>query len=161
MKRKISYAELSAFSPCGDREPLFKGKSTLTVRQAIKAGASVGDILWVAGRLGLGRLCAEFANRCSARCASYPDSAAATAAARYASDAASYAAARCASYAARYATAPAARYATSSPAARYATSSAAAAAAASYAASSAASYASDAEITLQIADIITLFGDVT
>ena len=94
--RKLSLAQVLAMSPCNrdNRHLLFAGKKTLTLRQAIKAGASISDLLWVAGKLRLGKECAEFAKRCAERAQGY----AASDASSYARDAASYA-----SYAVSYA----------------------------------------------------------
>ena len=100
--------------PCSNIAHLFGHRRTLTVRQAIKAGAPIRDLLWVAGRLGLGHLCADFAARCAARCA--------------------------------------ARYA------RYATHADHAALHAAHATSAA---HADQERAAQVADFITLFGDIT
>ena len=51
----MTLARLRKLKPCQlERcEPLFKGKRSVTVRQALEAGVSIPDLLWVAGRLNL------------------------------------------------------------------------------------------------------------
>jgi hypothetical protein len=67
--RKLSKEQLIAMRPCdlSDRLQLFGERNTLTVRQALRAGATISDLLWVAGQLGLGEKCALFAQRCADR----------------------------------------------------------------------------------------------
>lgn len=59
----ITRDELLAFNPCGgaDRLALFGRRKSLTAAQALKAGASVRDVLWVVGRMGRKDLCVRFA----------------------------------------------------------------------------------------------------
>ena len=164
----LTKSQLITFKPCDldKRLALFGDKSRLTVRQALTLGISVSDILWVAGALGLGKECSDFAQSCAGRAARYATAGtAATDAARnarYAADAARYAA-RCA---ARYATAG-----TAATDARYAADATRCAArcAAHYAADAAdaasrnADYAADAvyysdELAIQKSDLIRIFG---
>ena len=135
-KLGLTKDELRAFAPCSldDRLALFGDRERLTVRQALKAGASVSDILWVAARLKLRAQIVEFAQRAAAEVAHLKNhrdtvSRSTVVAANYAStaaifarsanasalttDAAAYAndAAADAAYAADYATSAAAAYA--------------------------------------------------
>lgn len=66
---KITRAELAALEPCYlyERLQLFGRRKYLTASQALEAGATIEDILWVAGRLGLGVKCVEFAEACVKR----------------------------------------------------------------------------------------------
>jgi hypothetical protein len=65
----ITRDQLAAMKPCDldKRLALFGKRKSLTVAQALKAGATVRDILWVAGRLGLKAECAAFALACARR----------------------------------------------------------------------------------------------
>lgn len=105
---RITKEQLAAMRPCSlkERLALFEGHKTLGVREAFDLGASISDILWVAGRLGLGAECAQFAKKCAERVAHLKGANTANAAyyAASAANAAAYAA-----YAAAYA-ANAARY---------------------------------------------------
>jgi hypothetical protein len=47
------------------RLKLFSREKSMTAAQALKAGASVSDLLWVAGKLGLKRECVQFALACA------------------------------------------------------------------------------------------------
>jgi len=55
--------QLAAMEPCGltDRLAMFGRRKSMGVKQALAAGATVRDILWVAGRLGLKDKCVRFA----------------------------------------------------------------------------------------------------
>ena len=65
----ITRDQLAAMKPCvlDKRLALFGKRKSLTVGQALKAGATVRDVLWVAGRLGLKAECAAFALACARR----------------------------------------------------------------------------------------------
>ena len=67
----LSFAELSAMAPCrlGERRSWFgtSGRKRLNVVQALNAGASFEDILWVAMKLGRKDLCVRFALLCAQR----------------------------------------------------------------------------------------------
>jgi len=51
----MTLTQLRELEPCHleHHEPLFEGKRSMTVRQALEAGVSIPDLLWVAGRLNL------------------------------------------------------------------------------------------------------------
>jgi len=156
---------LIAMKPCdlSDRIALFGKRQELTARQAFKAGASIRDLLWVAGKLGRKEECARFALACAQRVAKYDKSGTAQpcidAANAYVADpsevnlqlswkarcaaAATYADAAATAYAAADAAADAATYAAAdaADAAAYAADADATAAAAAYAADAAAAYA--------------------
>ena len=159
----LTKEQLISFKPCGLEYhlSLFSGRRSLTVRTAIKAGVSVSDILWVAGRLGEFEKIVEFAKGCA-------NSAAASAAsARYAVNSAASAAdyANSADYA-DYANSDAnsaADYVNSAASARYAANAAADSAnsAARYAVSAASAAASAyifAEEKRQLDHLVKLFG---
>lgn len=65
----LSPAELAALKPCSDRTALFAGRNRMTAREALDAGATVADLLWVAGKLGLKAECVAFAIACAERVA--------------------------------------------------------------------------------------------
>jgi hypothetical protein len=134
---------LKALKPCDldDRLAMFPVSGKLSLKQAIKAGFSVSDLLWVAGKLGFGKECAIFAANCAKRAKQY-------AAADYAAD---YAAAYAAD-AAYYADAVAAYYADA--VAAYAV------AAAAYAVAAAAYAGVINERELQMKDIVKIFGKI-
>lgn len=71
MTIKLTRDQLAAMHPCdADRRlTLFGRRKTMTARQALAAGATIGDLLWVAGRLGLKRECVQFALLCAQRTA--------------------------------------------------------------------------------------------
>lgn len=103
----LEVGDLIDMQPCdlSKRLALFGERKRLTVRQALKAGASVSDILWVAGRLKLRDQIVEFAKRAAAEVAHLKDGSGRYAAA-YAADYATCAArdgAVNAAYAAGYA----------------------------------------------------------
>jgi len=131
MRITLTRQQLIDLKPCdlSERLKLFGVRDKLTIRQAIKAGATVSDLLWVAGRRGPEALpsIVTFARNAAARApadAAYAASSSARAAAYAASSSA-----RAAEYAARYA-------------ARYASRDAARAA----------------EVKQQLADLVRLFG---
>ena len=68
---KVTIEELRALNPCDldARLALFGRRKALTVTQAVEAGATVEDILWVAGRLGHKERCVRFAVACARRVA--------------------------------------------------------------------------------------------
>ena len=51
----LTLTQLRELEPCHleRHEPLFEAKPSMTVRQALEAGVSIPDLLWVAGRLNL------------------------------------------------------------------------------------------------------------
>lgn len=63
MTRTITYKQLAAMQPCDlqSRKALFAGKRRLTVADAFDRGATISDVLWVAGRMGLARECVQIA----------------------------------------------------------------------------------------------------
>lgn len=69
-QRTYTRAQIAALKPCSlDKLRVFKGRKTLTVAEALEAGASIDDLLWVAGRLGLKTECVRFAIACAQRVA--------------------------------------------------------------------------------------------
>ncbi len=69
---KITRYQLIAMKPCDldDRLKLFgPRRETLSAAQAFKAGVSISDLLWVAGRLGLRDQSVAFALACARRVA--------------------------------------------------------------------------------------------
>lgn len=57
-----------ALKPCSaTKVPKFTG--TMNAAQALEAGVSIDDLLWVAGKLGCKELCVDFALRCTQRVA--------------------------------------------------------------------------------------------
>ena len=68
----VTRDELRAMNPCDvdSRMKLFGRRKRLSAAQAMEAGASVRDILWVAYRLGRKDLCVKFALACAQRCTS-------------------------------------------------------------------------------------------
>jgi hypothetical protein len=180
--KTLTYKELLALKPCeaGARASLFDGDAPATAAQAFERGASVKDVLWVMGELGMSRECAQvalFAARLVAHHNSDPrvqaaidatqawlddpsaenrsaasDAAYAARATAYAAYAADAADAACAAYAAR-----AAAYASDAArAAAYASDAARAAAYAAYAsdAARATAYAAYAAIRAEIIRIL-------
>jgi hypothetical protein len=67
VKIELTKERLIALKPCNlnERLKLFDNASTITVSAALAAGVSVSDILWVAGAMGFGMKCAEFAIKCA------------------------------------------------------------------------------------------------
>jgi hypothetical protein len=61
--------QVAALRPCSDRSHLFGRRKKMGARQALKAGASVDDLLWVANKLGRRDLCVRFALACAQRVA--------------------------------------------------------------------------------------------
>jgi hypothetical protein len=51
----LTLARLRKLKPCNlePHKPLFEGKHSVSVRQALEAGVSISDLLWVAGELDL------------------------------------------------------------------------------------------------------------
>lgn len=143
----LTREELTAMNPCGldGRLALFGRRRKMDVRQALAAGATVSNILWVAGRLGLGKECAHFAEAAAKRVAHLQNSAAyAASASDAAADAAAYASADAAAYAS------AAYAACAAYAADYAADYAAAAAAAYAAADAAAEREAQKQILIEV-----------
>ena len=67
---RLTRAQVVALGPCSEsRIPKFGRRKTMTASQALDAGASVDDLLWVAGRLGRKDLCVRFALACAQRVA--------------------------------------------------------------------------------------------
>lgn len=117
MTIRLTYAELEAMGPCSpsERKALWGGRKYLTPELAFAAGASLNDLLWVAGKLGLKVQLADFASRCAAEVSHLISGSSGSHAghsARYSADAARYSAdaARYSVYAKDYAKAYAARY---------------------------------------------------
>ena len=146
----LTPAEVAALRPCSDRSHLFGRRKKMNARQALEAGASIADLLWVADKLGRKDLCVRFALACAQRVAHMnpdprvqaaldatarwlddptPENYAARAAARAAAGAAARAAAGAAAWAAAWAAAGAAARAAAGAAARAAAWAAAGAAA--------------------------------
>lgn len=71
MPTRLTFEELRALQPCGlsRHKALWGRRKYLTAAQALAAGASVDDLLWVAGRLGKKELCVRFALACAWRVA--------------------------------------------------------------------------------------------
>ena len=68
---RLTKAELTALDPCGldDRLKLFGRRKSMDARQALEAGVSIDDLLWVAGSLGRKDLCVRYALACAQRVA--------------------------------------------------------------------------------------------
>jgi hypothetical protein len=51
----LTLAQLRKLKPCDlePHKPLFEGKHSVSVREALEAGVSISDLLWVAGELDL------------------------------------------------------------------------------------------------------------
>ena len=66
-KHTITFDQLASWSPCDldKHKLLFASSATLSVSQALDAGATVSNILWVAGKLELTMDCVIFAIRCA------------------------------------------------------------------------------------------------
>ena len=67
MTIKLTREQLTALDPCDldVRLQLFGRRKSLTARQALDAGATVADLLWVLGKLGRKRECVLFALGCA------------------------------------------------------------------------------------------------
>jgi hypothetical protein len=65
----ITRDQLAAMDPCGldARLKLFGRRKSMNVTQALAAGATIRDTLWVAARLGYKGQCATFALTCARR----------------------------------------------------------------------------------------------
>lgn len=65
----LTYEELRSLGTCNLERyrELFKGRETLNVAEALDAGATVEEILWVAMKLGYRRECLSFALKCRDR----------------------------------------------------------------------------------------------
>ena len=98
----ITRDQLTDMDPCDldARLALFGKRKRLSVTQALKAGATTRDILWVAGRLGLCDQLVTFARGCADAADAADAAYAAATDAAYAADAAADAAAAAAAYAA-------------------------------------------------------------
>ena len=66
-KHTITLDQLIVWKPCdlSTRKALFASRANLSVSQALDAGATVSDILWVAEKLELTLECVVFATRCA------------------------------------------------------------------------------------------------
>jgi len=64
---RLTKDALIALKPCDldDRLRLFGQRKSMTARQALDAGATVGDLLWVLGAVGRKDLCVRFALGCA------------------------------------------------------------------------------------------------
>jgi hypothetical protein len=71
MALTITKETLASFQPCDldKRLAMFGRRKSLNVAQAVAAGATVDDILWVAGRMGRADLCVRFALLCAQKTA--------------------------------------------------------------------------------------------
>ena len=67
----LTREQLIALDPCDmdERLKLFGRRKSMNAAQALKAGASIEDLLWVAGKLGRKDLCVRFALACAQRVA--------------------------------------------------------------------------------------------
>lgn len=76
MARKLTFEQLAALNPCNlsGRKALFGRRKALTVKQALAAGATVHNILWVAGQLGHKTEIVEFTCRAASRVAHFDKS---------------------------------------------------------------------------------------
>lgn len=62
----LTRAEVLALHPCNTRRiPKFAPGERMTARQALAAGATVPDLLWVLGELGRKDLCVRYAVACA------------------------------------------------------------------------------------------------
>ena len=65
---KLTYQDVLALKPCSiDRVPYFGRRKYLTAAQALERGATIEDLLWVAGQIGRKDLCVRFALACTQR----------------------------------------------------------------------------------------------
>lgn len=70
MTIKLTRAQVVALGPCSEnRIPDFGRRKSMTAAQALEAGATIDDLLWVAGRLGRKDLIVHFALACAQRVA--------------------------------------------------------------------------------------------
>jgi hypothetical protein len=67
----ITREQLQVMNPynANERLKLFGRRKSMNIQQALKAGVSIGDILWVAVRMGRKRQCVQFALACAQRTA--------------------------------------------------------------------------------------------
>jgi hypothetical protein len=66
----LTRAQALALGPCSkDRLPKMARGQSMTAAQALEAGVSIDDLLWVAGQLGRKDLCVRFALACAQRVA--------------------------------------------------------------------------------------------
>jgi len=67
---KLTRDQVVALGPCSeDRIPNFGRRKSMSAAQALEAGATIDDLLWVAGQLGRKDLCVKFALACAQRVA--------------------------------------------------------------------------------------------
>lgn len=71
MPLSLTRDELTALEPCDlpGKLALFGRRWRMTAAQALEAGASIDDLLWVAGRMDRKDLCVRFALACTRRVA--------------------------------------------------------------------------------------------
>ncbi len=69
MPTSITRDQLIAMRPCYLNKHLarFNKRKSMTIRQAFNSGATIPDLLWVAGQLGHTDLCVKFALACAVR----------------------------------------------------------------------------------------------
>ncbi len=69
MPTSITRDQLIAMRPCNPNTHLarFGKRKSMTIRQAFNSGATIKDLLWVAGQLGRKDLCVKFALACAVR----------------------------------------------------------------------------------------------
>ncbi len=67
MPKTLTLSELTALNPCNlsDRAKLFDGDGATDIRAAFKRGATVSDICWLMGALGMRDQIAAFAQWCA------------------------------------------------------------------------------------------------
>ena len=67
---KLTRDQVVALGPCSeDRIPNFGRRKSMSAAQALEAGATIDDLLWVYGQLGRKDLCVKFALACAQRVA--------------------------------------------------------------------------------------------
>jgi hypothetical protein len=67
---KLTRDQVKALRPCSDSHiPDFGRRKAMTAAQALAAGATIEDLLWVADKLGREDLCARFGLECAQRVA--------------------------------------------------------------------------------------------
>ena len=67
---RLTRAQVVALNPCSENHiPDFGRRKSMTASQALDAGTTIPNLLWVAGRLGRKDLCVRFALACAQRVA--------------------------------------------------------------------------------------------
>jgi len=65
---QLTRQQVLDLNPCSPNKiPYFRGRKSLTAAQALEAGSSIPDLLWVANKIGRKDLCVKFALACAHR----------------------------------------------------------------------------------------------